>query len=225
MLDMMAHEVRQPLNNASAALQSATALLAARGEIEASEQLRRTQAVLGTVLNDVSNTLAAIMLLAGAGDAELADTDLEMLVQIAIGEMPTVERGRIGVQRRTSLRTVWVDPALTRLALRNLLANALAFSPPDAPVLLVLSDVEEPAAWFIDVIDRGPGFAAELLPRLFQRGARGTHGGPAGRSSHGLGLFIVRRAMELQGGQALPLANSASGSTLRLQVNASGAAD
>ncbi len=229
MLDMMAHEVRQPLNNASAALQSATALLAARGEIEASEQLRRAQAVLSTVLAGVSNTLAATTLLAGSGDAEFADTDLDMLVQIAIGDMPPGERGRIAVQRRTPVRTVWVDPALMRLALRNLLANALAFSPPDAPVDVVLNDADEPAALCIDVVDRGPGMPAELLPRLFQRGARGARraqdNGPAGRSSHGLGLFIVRRAMELQGGQALLLASGPGGSTLRLLVNDSGAAE
>ncbi|MGQ3054419.1 MAG: PAS domain S-box protein, partial [Roseateles sp.] len=50
MLDVLAHEVRQPLNNASAALQSAAASLAGRGERQAQERLTRAQAVLGQVL-------------------------------------------------------------------------------------------------------------------------------------------------------------------------------
>ena len=36
----------------------------------------------------------------------------------------------------------------------------------------------------------------ELMPRLFERGARGSHGVPG----HGIGLHVVRRVMVLHGG-------------------------
>ena len=54
-----------------------------------------------------------------------------------------------------------------------------------------------------------------MLPRLFERGARG----PAG-TSQGLGLYIVRRVMELHAGRADLLRTGPDGTTMRLLVPA-----
>jgi signal transduction histidine kinase len=117
-----------------------------------------------------------------------------------------------------------MDPGLMRLALRNLLANALHHSPSDRAVTLRVSDSDDPLALVIEVIDHGMGIAPALLPRLFERGARGRD--RSGRASHGLGLYIVQRALELQGGHAELAATGPGGTTMRLwlaQTGASGA--
>jgi signal transduction histidine kinase len=220
MLNVLAHEVRQPLNNASAALQNAEhTLLRQRGPaaLEAAEPLHRAQRVLGGVLAGVDNALAVAALLAEGHGATLADLDLEMLVSIAVGDMQADDRGRIQVSHETSARTVAADAGLMRLALRNLLANALAFSPRNASVVVKISEAASGASLCIDVIDQGPGIPAEVQQRLFQRGARG----PAHerRGSHGLGLYIVRRAMELQGGHAQLLHTGPQGTAIRLELN------
>lgn len=217
MIDVLAHEVRQPLNNASAALQSAAVLLAHKGDADTSARLARAQAVLGEVLAGVDNTLAAATLLARAGPPALADADIDTLLAVVIGDLPPAARPRVHIERLTPTRTAVLDLGLVRLALRNLLANALAWSPADAPVTVRLSDSDEPLALLIDVVDRGPGIAPEVLPRVFDRGVRaGARGG------HGLGLFIARRAMELQGGQASVLATGPAGTTMRLALAQSG---
>lgn len=216
MLDVLAHEVRQPLNNASAALQSADAVLAQRGEGIASEQLRRAQSVLHGVLAGVDNTLAVASLLVGAATAELADVDLDMLLGIVVADMPVLERERVSITRDTTVRTLWVEAGLLRLALRNLLANALAYSPPESVVVIRLSESDAPPSLNIDVADQGPGIPHELQARLFQRGARG--GGSSSSPSHGLGLYIAKRAMELQGGQAELMHTSAHGTCMRLRI-------
>ena len=215
MLDVLAHEVRQPLNNASAALQSADAVLAQRGEPAAAEQLRRAQRVLHGVLAGVDNTLAEASLLVGTAEVELADVDLDMLLAIVTADMPAPDRSRVAVRRDTAVRTVWVEASLLRLALRNVLANALAASAPGTPVTLHLSDTEHPSAVHIDVVDHGPGIPPALQARLFQRGARGSRKHGAG---HGLGLFIARRAMELQGGHLELVRSDATGTCMRLQI-------
>jgi signal transduction histidine kinase len=105
--------------------------------------------------------------------------------------------------------------SLIRLALRNVLANALKYSPPGAQVNLRVWDSDEPLALVIDVSDLGPGIPAELLPRLFNRGARGT----ARLSGMGLGLYIVRQVMALHGGAVELVGTGHGGTTLRLSIN------
>jgi PAS domain S-box-containing protein len=219
MLNVLAHEVRQPLNNASAALQSAAAALAdERSRGEAAERLQRAQDVMHAVMSGVDNTLAVATLL-GSGQPVLrqdSDVDIDTLLAVAVGDMPLTERERVHIERVADTRTASMDMGLLRLALRNLLANALRYSPPGSKVTLRVADSDQPLALVLDVIDQGPGIQPELLPRLFERGTRGRH--PSGRASHGLGLYIVRRVLELQGGRAELVATSEAGTTMRLWI-------
>ncbi|RCW69557.1 PAS domain S-box protein [Pseudorhodoferax soli] len=219
MTQVLAHEVRQPLNNASAALQSAAAVLVDVGEQAASVRLGRAQAVMGQVLASIDNTLAGASLLARQYAVEGADTDIDTLVAVVLADMPAAERHRIRVERIATSRTVSADMSLLRLALRNLLLNALTYSPPQAPVVVRLIDSDDPLALLIEVEDKGPGFNAELVGRLFERGNRGRH--PPGKPGHGLGLYIVRRVMELHGGRVELVRNTPHGSTMRLIVEQS----
>jgi len=213
MLDVLAHEVRQPLNNASAALQSAAQSLAEMGEEIASKRLTRAQTVMGQVLAAIDNTLAVASLLARPDPIQRMDTDVDMLLSVAIADMPPADFERIRVERLTSTRTASMDVSLMRLALRNLLSNALKHGPPDQEVLVRVTDMDEPLALVIEVIDHGQGIPSELVPQLFQRGSSGKG------QSLGLGLYIVRRVMELHGGHAELARNTDQGVTIRLVLN------
>jgi len=215
MLDVLAHEVRQPLNNASAALQSAAASLAGRGERQAQERLTRAQAVLGTVLAGVDNTLAAASLLAGGGRITREDTDIDTLIAVTIADLPRELRDRVVVNRHTATRTALMDMSLLRLALRNLLSNALKYAPGVSTVTLHVMDFDEPPALQLEVADAGPGIPRELLQRLFTRGARGSG---VTESGHGLGLYIVRRVMDMHGGSAELLRTGPLGTVMRLTL-------
>ncbi len=216
MLDVLAHEVRQPLNNASAALQSAASALHGKGERAASARMQRAQTVLGEVLAGVDNTLAAAALLVGSRELHLQDMDVDTLIDLVIADMPVDERPRIGVEMQTAQHSAPMDLSLLRLALRNLLANALRYSATGAPVLVRIIDDEDgpthdrPAGLAIDVVDAGTGFDSVALSRLFERGGKGTRGG------NGLGLHIARRVVDLHGGRLSLARNTADGSTLRM---------
>jgi PAS domain S-box-containing protein len=219
MLNVLAHEVRQPLNNASAALQSAAAALAdEHSRSNAAERLQRAQGVMQAVMSGVDNTLAVATLL-GSGQPVLrqdTDVDIDTLLAVAVGDMPLAERDRVHIERVAETRTASMDMGLLRLALRNLLANALRYSPQGSNVTLRVADSDQPLALVLDVIDQGSGIDPELLPRLFERGTRGRH--PSGRASHGLGLYIVRRVLELQGGRAELVSTGEAGTTMRLWI-------
>jgi len=216
MLDVLAHEVRQPLNNASAALQAASATLQRRGDTAVDEPLRRAETVLSDVRASIDNTLATASLLVGAERAHAEDTDIDTLLAMAIRDLPATEAGRVRIERATATRTAALDGSLMRLALRNLLSNALRYSPRTEPVVLRVADSDAPLALVIDVIDHGPGIATDLLGQMFDRGGRRPQS--AGARRQGLGLFIVRRVMELHGGTVQMERTGPDGTTMRLLI-------
>jgi two-component system, OmpR family, sensor kinase len=217
MLQVLAHEVRQPLNNASAALQNAATTLATGGEQVASQSLARARAVLGQVLARIDNTLAEASLLSGREPITQHDTDIDTLLAMVVGDMPATERVRIRMDRQSAARTASMDTGLMRLALRNLLANALRHGPAGSAVVLRVLDSDEPLGLLLEVEDQGPGIPSEVRPRLFQRGACGGRG-----AGHGLGLYIVRRVMEMHGGYAAVVRSDAGGTCMRLALPQSG---
>ena len=218
MLDVLAHEVRQPLNNASAALQAATVELSRDGKLTAAEPLRRAEVVLSEVQGSIGNTLAMASLLVGAQRIEGVDTDIDALIEVAIADMPPSEAWRVRVERETNTRTATMEPGLMRLALRNLLSNALRCSPPGADVIVRVSDSDEPLALILDVVDRGPGIAADRLDHLSGTGPPRTARDARGRR-RGLGLHIVHRVMELHGGSLRIERTGPEGTTMRLVIN------
>jgi signal transduction histidine kinase len=197
MLDVLAHEVRQPLNNAMAALQSAAALGGSQRGDDAMQRLARAHGVIGDIVAQIDNTLAAAALLVGTHPVQRTDTDIDMLLQLVVADFAPADRSRFVIQRQTPTRTASMDLSLMRLALRNLMANALRHAPAGSPVTLRVADSDEPLALLLEVEDLGPGVADAVRAKLFERGVRG----PASRGQ-GLGLHIAQRALQLHGGTA-----------------------
>jgi signal transduction histidine kinase len=165
----------------------------------------------------VDNTLAVAGLVARAEAVRRVDTELDLLLAISIGDLAASQRARVKVHHHEGARSAAVDSGLMRLALRNLIGNALRYSPEGSPVMVETGPGPEPGSLVIDVADRGRGIEAELLPRLFERGAHGRP--PSGMpSGHGLGLYIARRVMELHGGRVELLRNTPRGVTMRLLI-------
>lgn len=214
MLDVLAHEVRQPLQNAAVAMESARSALGGGTRNESSELLLRAQAVLGEVQRSLDNTLAVASLLARPDPIHLDDADIGTLIDVAIADMPSADRGRIQVHRETATRTVLMDVSLMRLALRNLLSNALKFSPRGAVVRIRIADSDAPLGLLIDVSDSGVGVPPDLRSRLFMRGGRGSDSA----SGHGLGLYIVHQVMTLHQGSVELVRTGPDGSTFRLTI-------
>ena len=217
MLDVLAHEVRQPLNNASAALQAATVELSRDGKLTAAEPMRRAELVLNEVQQSIGNTLAVASLLVGGQRIEGVDTDIDTLIEVAIADLPPSEAWRVNIERETHTRTATMEPGLMRLALRNLLANALRCSPPGSAVTVRVSDSDEPLALILDVIDHGPGIPPDRMPRFAGQAPPRLEKDARGRR-RGLGLHIVHRVMELHGGELQVLHTGPQGTTMRLVV-------
>lgn len=123
----------------------------------------------------------------------LARAELGRLVRAVLGAtVPSRDRGRVVLAVRRPVHAL-VDAARIERVLANLIANALAYTPPDS---LISVEVEARGGRaHVSVSDTGPGLSAEEARTVFERYRRGPRGG------YGLGLYVCRRIIELHGGQ------------------------
>ena len=110
------------------------------------------------------------------------------------------------------------DPAKLHDIVRNLVENAVNYSPEESDIHL--QAVRQDGAFVLTVSDSGPGIPPDDLTRVFERFYRvdKSRSRPGGT---GLGLAIVRHLTELHGGTATA-ANRAEGGavfTLRCRVD------
>ncbi len=82
--------------------------------------------------------------------------------------------------------------------LRNLINNALKYAP-GGPIRVRVRFEAKDGRHEIEVSDSGPGIPRHALPHVFDRFYR--VGGERDRDGFGLGLFIVKRMMEMLGGE------------------------
>lgn len=126
-------------------------------------------------------------------------TDLSPLLVDAVGDAGAAGRDhdwRVEVPDEPVL--VRADAARMHQVLVNLLANARTHTPPGTTVTARVQ-VQEPCVR-LEVEDNGPGIPAELLPRAFERFARGDASRSRAAGSTGLGLAIVRAVVTAHGG-------------------------
>jgi two-component system sensor histidine kinase MprB len=102
------------------------------------------------------------------------------------------------------------DPSLLGRAVSNLLENAAKYG--DGGVSVEVSD------GVVRVRDRGPGFAEQDLPHVFDRFYRAA--GARGMPGSGLGLAIVRQVAEAHGGHAVAENAPDGGALVRLELPA-----
>jgi signal transduction histidine kinase len=146
--------------------------------------------------------MAALLSLARMGDAALQRqaVDLRRLVHQVVDQLRLEQGDRPMPQIEVApeLPSVNADPELLRPVLANLIGNAIKFTR-DAGAGRVQVDATSTADGVtVDVRDNGVGFDAEAAQRLFTPFVR-LHEGQF--DGHGVGLSIVRRAVERHGGR------------------------
>lgn len=121
---------------------------------------------------------------------------------VAVAGPEAAEKGiDVVVEAPDDLPEVVVDEGRISQVLRNLVSNAVAFSPRGGRISLEARCVDRPhKAVEIVVTDAGPGIAKDDLPYVFERFYRSDRSRARATGGAGLGLTIAKELVEAHGG-------------------------
>lgn len=179
--------------------------------------------VIGSMLEEVDRLAGLVdrllilsRLERGAVDLAFDRVDLTELVAEVANQLEVLAEEkdqRIEIVGKPDL--VWNgDRTVLRQALLNLLDNAIKYTP--AGGCIRMSAAREDRAFLLEVSDTGPGIAAGLEARVFDRFYRGD-AAPSSEGS-GLGLSIALWAVEACGGRLTLDRSSDMGSTFHIAL-------
>ncbi|MFJ8882170.1 ATP-binding protein [Streptomyces sp. NPDC102402] len=204
------HELRTPLASIRG-----YAELTRRGREDAGPDTRHALGRIESEAERMTGMVEDLLLLArlDAGrPLSYESTDLSPLVIDAVSDARVADRvseGAAGAGHHWRLElpevptTVSADPTRIQQVLVNLLANARTHTPPGTTVTVRVREARRELPWVtLEVQDNGPGIPAELLPRVFERFARGDASRSRHAGSTGLGLAIVQAVVAAHGGTA-----------------------
>ncbi|MEW6232594.1 MAG: GAF domain-containing protein [Chloroflexota bacterium] len=200
-VSLVSHELRAPLTN----IKAGTQLLVGPGEPLVNRQRAKVARIIADECNRlerfVTNVLDVAHLESGELTVCLEQHDLRRLVRRSAQAFRSgANRGRIRTCGPRHPLLAWCDAEKTMVVLENLLSNALKYSPEGSPVTIALQDAPEGGV-AISVRDLGIGIPPEHLGRVFDRFYRVDNGDSRETYGHGLGLFVAKRLVELQGGK------------------------
>jgi signal transduction histidine kinase len=191
-----AHELRSPLTALSLQLQ-----LLERARDASDRELATTR--LGGAIDRATHLVSQLLTLA-RNEPEAAQENRGPLALDAIARdaaadvQPLAQQRRIQIERRAPEGvTVVGETEALRILVRNLLDNAVRYSPEASTV--TLSVQRDPAGRAVlEVSDEGPGIAAADRSRAFARFYRAPG---AAEGGSGLGLAIVKAIAQRHGAQ------------------------
>ena len=148
--------------------------------------------------------------------AEIVDVD--ELVTRASDEVRTlaVSRGIELVRSEDASVEIYGDRGQLLTAVRNLLSNAIHYSPPETRVAVSVRASEGIAE--IVIKDQGIGIPGHDLDRIFERFYRVDQARSRSTGGTGLGLSIVKHVCQNHGGECTVWSEVGTGSTFTLRL-------
>jgi heavy metal sensor kinase len=196
------HELRTPL----AAIRTISEVaLAKPTDAEAYRE------ALGNVLEESSRlnqTVDSLLLLARAESTPQGESQPVFVIGdlvtevVALLEVLGEERSVMIIQKHPDIASVQVraDRGLMRIALMNVIHNALKFSPRDSAITITFARPEA-SLLQISIEDEGPGIPSEEYAMVFDRFFTSSDHSTANISGVGLGLSIAKLVVDRAGGK------------------------
>jgi two-component system, OmpR family, sensor histidine kinase BaeS len=164
----------------------------------------------------------------------LAPLDLAPILHELADELAPLAQAagvRVRVDVPAHLPAVLANGDAIRIIVRNLLDNAIKYTPQSGLVTLQATTIDQPrgtanaivhdpqpSALLVQVTDTGPGIAADHLSHIFERFYRVDKARSRRQGGAGLGLALVRAIAEAQGGSVSVESTVDTGSTFTVRL-------
>jgi PAS domain S-box-containing protein len=217
LLSTVSHELRTPLASIKG---FATTLL--REDVEWDETSRREFLSIIDEESDrlselIGNLLDMSRIEAGELPVEPEPVDLLPIIQETAAEFQMMTHDH-HFQTRVppALPLVMADPRRTRQVLRNLVENAVKYSPGGGPITIAAQPDEEMIV--VSVADQGIGIEPQQLARVFERFYQVDSASTRKVGGSGLGLSISKAIVEAQAGSIWAESEAGVGSTFYFSI-------
>lgn len=199
-----AHRVRTPLATVRS---HAEATLQRVDRDENRQALRSMIRAIDESSRAAGQLLDHAMITFRADNLERSEVDLvELLRELVLRLTPVAEMKDINLQIEGDKQVVIAgDSILLQNGIRNLIDNALKYSPAESEIKIRVTAHPTPQ---IEIRDQGPGFPENNMEKLISRFSRGDN--VKGIIGSGLGLTIAQDVAQAHGGY-LTLSNSSGG--------------
>jgi signal transduction histidine kinase len=199
-LAMLGHELRSPLG----AIKSAAALL--RSEQGETSARRRAHALIERQIRLMTRLVDDLLDVSRIGNGHLdlhrQRTDLCAIVRNAIETLESeVNERRQQLSLASAGESIWLqaDPRRLEQVFVNLLGNASRYT--DAGGEIAVTMHVQGGHAVVRMQDTGIGIAPEALPHVFDLYRQADGANPRSRAGLGIGLALVRKLVELHGGE------------------------
>jgi heavy metal sensor kinase len=218
----VSHELRTPL-----------ASIRSVGEVglQRSQSSEEYRDIIGSMLEEVARVTSIIDTLLTIAQA---DSGVIKLNRTVFSLMDVVEEsvGVVGVLAEEKKQTIRVvgdstlsvsaDRGFLRMAIINLLDNAVKYSPTGSPIDVEVNspkrEAQTPRYAKLLIKDDGPGIPASEASRVFDRFYRLDEGRTRDAGGAGLGLAIAKWSVEAHGGQIFVDCSAKRGAVFAIQL-------
>jgi len=212
----VSHELKTPIG---ALMLLAEAVMSAKDEPESVERfassMQREAQRLSNLVQEIID-LSRLQVNDPLARAMLVEVDDVVADAMDRSRMSAETNGIALVSGGTSGLKILGDPEQLTKALRNLIDNAISYSPPKTRIAVGVRRVDEIAE--ISVTDQGIGIPKDLLDRIFERFYRVDPARSRVTGGTGLGLSIVKHVVANHGGEVKVWSIEGSGSTFTLRL-------
>jgi signal transduction histidine kinase/CheY-like chemotaxis protein len=220
-LGTIAHDLKNPLGVILGRTEILKEMIAAAGALDdnVQAQLAYVRSAANQLTEMVDDLIADAM--ADALDITIRrePIDISMLAEeVAEANRPlAAKKGQSITVSAPPNHAALCDADRLREAIDNLVSNAIKYSPIGGAIDLLVTQTT--GGIMMEVRDQGAGLSPEDISRLFGRFQRLSAKPTAGESSTGLGLSIVKRIVDLHGGQiTVESAGPGKGATFKMTL-------
>jgi signal transduction histidine kinase len=218
LVSKLSHEVRGPVSTLRGLVGTTLAHYDRLSDLERREFLHLIQHEADRLERTVEQVALALKLDAGSLRFDIRPQDLGAIVRETAQAADTGDHP-LDVDAVESIEAP-IDGVLVASVVRQLIDNAVTFSPPDFPITVGLRRDGDEA--LIEVTDRGPGIPPDKRDAVFERFADWRPTDYEDRPGPGLGLFISRTVAREHGGDASISDGPAGGTMLVVRLPVEG---